>query len=170
MKYSATGSSSRQGSSLQREDARERLRRLRSLAWLMDSSVPLPGGFSIGLDVFIGLVPVLGDVVGALVSGFIVNEARLLGAPRSVLLRMSANVLIETIVGSVPLLGDLFDAGFKANARNIALLERYHLDPQGSRVESRWYLVILAGVLMCLVIGLASIPVLLIAGLVDLFT
>lgn len=156
--------------SVMRPDARERLQRLRSLAWLMDNSIPLPGGFSIGLDALVGLIPVLGDVVGALVSGFIVNEARLLGAPRSVLLRMSANVLIETIVGAVPLLGDLFDAGFKANARNIALLERYHLDPQGSQKESRWFLVVLAGVLVCLVVGLAAIPVLLIAGLVNLFT
>ena len=62
----------------------ERLRRLRSLAWLLDNSIPLPGGYRIGLDPIIGLVPGLGDAIGALFSAFIINEARLLGAPRSI--------------------------------------------------------------------------------------
>lgn len=147
----------------------DRLQRLRSLAWLLDNSIPLPGGFRIGLDALIGLVPVVGDVTGALISGFILNEARHLGASRSVLLRMSANVLIEAVVGTVPLLGDLFDAGFKANMRNIRLLEQYQLSPQRSRRSSRWFLVGLVALLMCIVALLAAIPVLLIAGLISLF-
>jgi len=147
----------------------ERLQRLRSLAWLLDSSIPLPGGFRIGLDAIVGLLPVVGDVAGALVSGYILNEARLLGAPRSVLLRMSANVLIETVLGSVPLLGDLFDAGFKANLRNIALLERYHLDPRASRRQSRWFVTVVTVLLVCLVVALMAIPVLLLMGLISLF-
>ena len=158
-------------SSVRLEDrqAHERLQRLRSLAWLLDSSIPLPGGFRIGLDAIVGLVPVVGDVTGALISAFILNEARLLGAPRSVLLRMSANVLIETLLGTIPLLGDLFDAGFKANLRNIALLEQYQLRPQHSRRHSRWFLAGIGGGLLLLVVALAAIPVLLVAGLISLF-
>lgn len=149
--------------------ASERLQRLRSLAWLLDNSIPLPGGFRIGVDAIVGLVPVVGDVAGALVSGFIINEARLLGAPRSVLMRMSANLVIETVLGSVPVLGDLFDAGFKANARNIALLERYHFDPQRSRRQSRWFMAGIAMVVGSLVIALAAVPVLLVVALAKLF-
>jgi hypothetical protein len=157
------------GSQAEEPQARERLQRLRSLAWLLDNSIPLPGGFRIGLDAVIGLIPVVGDVTGAVVAGFILNEARQLGASRSVLLRMSANVLIEAIVGTIPLLGDLFDAGFKANLRNIRLLEQYQLNPRRSRRSSRWFLVGLLTLLMCVVAMLAAIPVLLIAGLINLF-
>jgi len=157
------------GSGFAEPQARDRLQRLRSLAWLLDSSIPLPGGFRIGLDAVIGLVPVVGDVAGALIAGFILNEARLLGAPRSVLLRMSANVMIETVLGAVPLLGDLFDAGFKANLRNIGLLERYQLDPQRSRRESRWVLGGITAAMLLLVVALAAVPILLVAGLISLF-
>jgi hypothetical protein len=149
--------------------ARDRLQRLRSLAWLLDSSIPLPGGFRIGLDALIGLVPVVGDVAGALVAGFILNEARLLGAPRSVLLRMSANVLIETVLGSIPLLGDLFDAGFKANLRNITLLEQYQLNPRRSRSSSRWFMIAMVLALIVFVAVLVAIPVLLVSGVIALF-
>lgn len=147
----------------------ERLERLRALAWLLDSSIPLPGGFRIGLDALLGLVPVVGDIAGALFAGFILNEARSLGAPRSVLWRMSANVVIETLVGSIPVLGDLFDAGFKANLRNIALLEQYQLEPQRSRRQSRGFLFAIAAVLLLLVTALAAIPVLIVAGIVSVF-
>ena len=157
------------GSGPEAQQAQARLERLRSLAWLLDSSIPLPGGFRIGLDAIVGLVPVVGDVAGALIAGFILNEARLLGAPRSVLLRMSANVMIETVLGAVPLLGDLFDAGFKANLRNITLLERYQLNPQRSQRHSRWMLAGIAAGLILLVAMLVAVPVLLIAGLVSLF-
>lgn len=166
MKHTASIDS---GSRFEDRQAHERLQRLRSLAWLLDSSIPLPGGFRIGLDAIVGLVPVVGDVTGALIAAFILNEARLLGAPRSVLLRMSANVLLETLVGTIPLLGDLFDAGFKANLRNIALLEQYQLTPQHSQRQSRWFLAGIGGAVLLLVAALAAIPVLLLAGLLSLF-
>ena len=99
---------------------RERLRRL---AWLLDSSIPIPGTrWTVGIDALIGLVPVLGDVAGMLLSSYILLEAVRLGAPKRVLARMALNIAVEGLVGSIPLLGDLFDAGFKANQRNIRLL------------------------------------------------
>jgi hypothetical protein len=102
------------------------LQRIQRLAWLLDNSLPIPGTrIRIGLDPLIGLIPGAGDLIGALLSGYIVAESARLGASRSTLLRMAWNVLVETAVGLIPLLGDLFDAGWKANQRNIALLERH---------------------------------------------
>lgn len=97
--------------------------RLKRLAWLLDSAIPLPGGYRIGLDGLIGLVPGLGDVVAALLSSYIVLEAARLRVPGSVLLRMGLNVALEVIIGAVPIVGDLFDFAFKANERNVGLLE-----------------------------------------------
>jgi len=98
-------------------------RRLRGLARLLDSSIPLPGGYRIGLDGLIGLIPGVGDAIGASFSTYIILEAARMGASRTTLLRMVGNVLIDTIVGAVPILGDLFDFAWKANQRNMALLD-----------------------------------------------
>jgi hypothetical protein len=101
------------------------LQRIRGLAWFLDNSIPIPGTrIRIGLDALIGLIPGLGDAAGALFSSYILYEAGRLGVPRSTLLRMGANILIESLVGIIPLFGDLFDAGWKANQRNVLLLER----------------------------------------------
>jgi hypothetical protein len=147
----------------------ERVQRLRTLAWLLDNSIPLPGGFRIGIDALIGLVPGVGDAIGALISAYIVNEARTLGAPRSVLLRMMGNVMIETVIGSIPFAGDLFDAAFKANSRNLALLSRYHLDPIGSRRSSRWFVIGFSLLLALCVALMIAIPVLVVIAIVQLF-
>jgi len=150
-------------------DVAERLQRLRGLAWLLDNSIPLPGGYRIGIDALIGLVPGLGDAAGALISAYIVNEARSLGAPRSVLLRMMGNVMIETVFGSIPFAGDLFDAAFKANSRNLALLAKYQLDPVGSRRSSRWFVAWFSLLLALCVVLMIAIPVLVVLALVKLF-
>ncbi|CAN5311307.1 hypothetical protein BH24PSE2_BH24PSE2_11120 [soil metagenome] len=103
--------------------------RLQRLAWLLDNSIPLPGGYRVGVDGLIGLIPGVGDAVGALLSSYIVMEAARLGASRSLLTRMGFNVLVETIIGAIPILGDLFDFAFKANARNVRLLEGHVREP-----------------------------------------
>lgn len=150
-------------------ESAERTRRLRALAWLMDNSIPLPGGFRIGIDAIIGLVPGVGDAIGALISTYIINEARDMGAPRSVLMRMMGNVMIETLIGAVPLAGDLFDAAFKANSRNLALLTQYQLDPVGSRRGSRLFVAGFFVLLSLLVVLLIAIPVLVVLGIARLF-
>jgi hypothetical protein len=147
----------------------ERVRRLRSLAWLLDNSIPLPGGYRIGLDAVIGLVPGLGDAIGALLSAYIINEARSLGAPRSILLRMLGNVAIETVIGAIPFAGDLFDAAFKANSRNLALLAHYQLDPIGSRRSSRFFVLGFSLLLAAVVAFMIAVPVLVIVALFKLF-
>ena len=101
------------------------LRRLDRLAYVLDNSIPIPGtSRRFGLDAVIGLVPGLGDAAGTLVSAYVVLEAARLGTPLPVLLRMVLNVAVEGVVGAVPVLGDLFDAGWKANARNVRLLHQ----------------------------------------------
>ena len=117
---------------------REARERLNFLAWLLDSSIPLPGTrFTVGLDALIGLVPLLGDLIGVALSSFIVAEASRLGAPRSLLARMAFNVAVDGIVGIVPFLGDAFDAGWKANQRNVRLLNAWldhpHRAERGNR-------------------------------------
>jgi hypothetical protein len=147
----------------------ERLQRLRSLAWLLDNSIPLPGGFRVGLDAVIGLVPGVGDAIGGLISAYLINEARMMGAPRSVLMRMTGNVLLETIIGVIPFAGDLFDAAYKANTKNLALLERYELDPTGSRRSSRLFVFGFSLLLILLVLVIVAIPVLVVMGIAQLF-
>lgn len=101
------------------------LARARTLARLLDSAAKVPGtGIRFGADAILGLIPGLGDVAGAALAGYLVILAQRLGAPRAVVLRMLANVAVDTIGGTVPLIGDLFDVAFKSNTRNVALLEQ----------------------------------------------
>lgn len=109
------------------------------LAWLLDSSIRLPGGFRIGIDGLIGLIPGLGDAAGALLGLYIVLRASAFDVPRAVLARMLLNVGIETVIGAIPVFGDLFDFAFKANQRNVALLRRYSAAPRRER-RSAWAL------------------------------
>lgn len=102
------------------------LKRVRNLSVLMDSAFKLPViNKRIGLDSIIGLVPGVGDAVGMLFSAYIIFEAAKLGLPKSVLGRMAFNVAVETILGTPPIIGDIFDAYWKANLRNMRLLERH---------------------------------------------
>jgi Domain of unknown function (DUF4112) len=156
-------------SAAQSADTNARLQRIRSLAWLLDNSIPLPGGYRIGVDALIGLVPGLGDALGAVLSAYIINEARILGAPRSILMRMTGNVLIETAIGAIPFAGDLFDAAFKANSRNLALLAQYQLDPISVRRGSRLFVFGFSLLLALLVIAMIAIPVLVVVLIVRAF-
>lgn len=101
-----------------------RLVRLRRLAWLVDGAFRLPGTkFRFGLNSLIGLTPGAGDAALAALSLYIVWEAHALGLPRQKLTKMLGNVGIEAVAGAVPILGDLFDMTFKANLRNLAIIE-----------------------------------------------
>jgi hypothetical protein len=111
--------------------------KLKALAWWLDASIRLPGGFRIGVDAILGLVPFLGDVLGVLLSGYIMLQAARLRAPLSVLARMLLNVAIEGVIGLVPLAGDVFDAAWKANLRNVSLLEGYLDNPTATTTTSR---------------------------------
>lgn len=129
-----------------------RLRRLERLAWILDRSIPV-GRWRIGLDPIIGLLPGLGDSVGALLSLYVLYEGARLGAPGHVLARMTGNILVETIIGAVPFLGDLFDFMWQANTRNLQLIRRHHAphwEPRSLRAV--WLSVLVATVLVLAVI------------------
>jgi hypothetical protein len=121
-------------------DARKTHGRLSRLAWLLDSSIPIPGTrFTIGLDAVIGFIPVLGDLIGVLLSSYILSEAARVGAPRIVLMRMAFNVGIEGVVGSIPFLGDAFDVAWKANQRNVKLLATWLDRPATTERSTRLF-------------------------------
>jgi len=127
---------------------------LRHLAWLLDSSIRIPGtNFRIGLDAIIGLAPGIGDVVGALISTYIIGAAWRIGTPKSTLMRMSFNVLVESVIGALPLLGDLFDAAWKSNERNVRLLESHLANPKGTTRRSRGFLLMLVGLCVLVAVG-----------------
>ncbi len=119
-------------------DAPQRIQRLRTLGTLLDNSIPIPGtGYRIGLDPIVGLLPVLGDLPTSAMSAYIVVEAAALGVPKPTLARMLANLLVDATLGSIPVVGDAFDAVWKANLKNIELLESRAIDPDGASSDTR---------------------------------
>jgi len=142
------------------DDPASRIKRVRVLAKLLDNSISIPGTrWKFGLDAIIGLVPVIGDVMGAILSGYIVLEAARSEVPPFTLARMLVNVGIDALVGSVPGVGDVFDAVWKANIKNVALLE-HHLGVPGTAVREKRKAtgaIVLAVIvlLMILAVGLA---------------
>ena len=98
------------------------VRRMRFVANLLDDSIRVPGTeFRIGIDPILGILPGAGDAVAAALSVYIVLESARLGVPFLTLLRMMANVTLDFAIGSVPVIGTLFDAVWKANQRNVEL-------------------------------------------------
>lgn len=102
----------------------------RDLAWWLDQSIPLPGGYRIGLDGVIGLIPGVGDVITGGLSSWIIYQSYRRGVPRLIILRMMLNVLLDVMLGAIPVFGDLFDFMFKSNLRNMKLLADYERNPQ----------------------------------------
>lgn len=148
--------------SVEEAGVRETRERLKWLAWLLDSSIPLPGTrFTVGIDALIGLFPVLGDLIGVLLSSYILGEAARLGAPRSLLLRMALNVGVEGIVGMIPFAGDVFDAAWKANQRNVRLLDGWLDRPEKARRSSRLFAALLVAVVASFLILLGVLGYLL---------
>jgi hypothetical protein len=137
-----------------------RLKRLRSLSYILDNAIPIPGtSYRVGLDPILGLIPGGGDILGSAFSAYIVLEAALLGLPRESLVRMASNILFETVVGSVPVLGDIFDVTWKANVKNMALLEAHMNSPKQSQRADWWFIILLLGGLMLVVLGIAAISI-----------
>ena len=110
-------------------EADERLRWVGHVSRLMDSQFRLPGTrFRFGLDPVLGLVPIVGDVSTTLVSVALLLTMLRHGASGAVAVRMALNILIDSIVGGIPILGNVFDFAFKSNERNVALLRRHYAE------------------------------------------
>jgi hypothetical protein len=135
------------------------------LAWLMDSSIRV-GPWSVGLDGFVGLIPGIGDMAGAAVSAVIIVRAMQSGIPKSAVIRMVINVAFDTLGGTVPLFGDIFDFAFKSNMYNLQI---YREAIRGERKPIRDWLfiglvvVILAAIVLLPLIGLFFLMKLLIS-------
>lgn len=123
------------------------------LAWLLDSSIPIPGtgGRRIGVDALIGLVPWAGDLVSGGLGLLVVVRGAQRGLPTIVLARMLTNVALDFAIGSIPIIGDLFDMWFKSNQRNVGLMRRYVTTPEAS-TAGQW--LFFGGILAAL--GLAA--------------
>lgn len=110
----------------QPESRRQAFERLDQLTRLLDTALVIPGtNIRFGADAIVGLVPGIGDAITTALAAWVVYEARRLGAPRHLIVRMIGNVALDGIVGAVPLVGDMFDVMFKANRRNLRLLRTW---------------------------------------------
>lgn len=111
---------------------------LERLGQVLDSAFAIPGTpFRIGLDGILGFIPGVGDTMGAALSTYIIFKAARLGVPKRVLLCMAGNVALETVVGVVPIAGDIFDIAWKANIRNLALLRTHLAAPERTERSPR---------------------------------
>lgn len=133
--------------------------RMQRLSWLLDNSIRLPGGYRVGLDSIIGIVPGVGDVASAGMSFYVIYLAARSGASWWSIGRMIVHVFIETVVGVIPVLGDVFDAAYKANMRNVAILEA-QISREGRQQRSHRRL------LLTVVLSMVALFMLMIAGLV----
>ena len=126
-------------------------RRIGRVTRALDELIEVPGtSIRIGLDPVVGLIPVVGDAIGAVVGIWVIAEAARFGIPRTVLGRMVVNLLLDLGIGAIPILGDVYDVAMRSNSRNLALFRRHALDPEAS---TRGHRAFFAGVVLA-VIGL----------------
>jgi hypothetical protein len=143
------------------------LQRVRTLSRLLDNAIPIPGTrFRLGLDPVLGLLPGAGDFVGAALSVYMVIEAARFGLPRKTLVQMVTNLVLDSVGGSVPVLGDLFDATWKANSRNLALLEAHVATPEPVKAADRRFVIFIVLALLLLLVGIGVVATLLISWVV----
>jgi hypothetical protein len=123
-------------------------RRIGRVTHVLDELVSVPGtSIKVGLDPVIGVIPIAGDALAALVGVWVILEASRFGIPRVVLGRMVANLVVDLGIGAIPLIGDAYDVFFRSNRRNLDLFRRHALDPGAStRGEQAFFvgLVVLA--------------------------
>jgi len=134
------------------------------LSHLLDDFIKVPGtSIRFGLDGIMGVVPGIGDILGGVASCIIIVAAWMRGVPNVTVVRMMANVAIEVVVGSIPILGDAFDIAWRANRRNYALLTGSLYEPRKHTIQSWIFLIVLSMVL----IGMMLLPMLLLAWLAN---
>ena len=144
---------------------------MRTLARILDTAITIPGTrVRFGADAILGLVPGAGDALSAGIAAYPVLVAVRHRLPRTVVLRLMGNIALDALAGSVPVLGDLFDIGFKANVRNQRLIERYAAEPTTTAHESRVVLWLIVGGMALLVGGLIALSVWIVSGAFDVLT
>ncbi|MDF9794802.1 hypothetical protein OKW21_000065 [Catalinimonas alkaloidigena] len=124
-----------------------------SLTNLMDSRFKLPGtNFRFGLDPILGLIPGIGDATSLLISGSLIFYMYRHGASRKAMILMVGNVLLDAIIGSIPILGNIFDFAYKANERNIRIMKRHY--QEGKYQGKGTGVLIMIGLVLLGIIGL----------------
>jgi Domain of unknown function (DUF4112) len=148
-----------------------RLKRMRQISKLLDSAIVIPGTKQrIGLDPILGLIPGGGDTVSAALSGYIIIEAARMGLPREALIKMVMNIAIDTVAGSVPVVGDIFDVVSKANLRNMQIVESHVKtpDPTSAKADKLFIGLLIAG-LIVFALAVGGISVLIWSTIANLF-
>lgn len=130
--------------------------KLRTISWLFDELIRIPGtNIRFGADALLGLLPGGGDLLGGAVSSYAILIAARLGAPPAIIARMAMNIGIDALIGVIPLLGDIFDVGWKANRRNADLLEQYMRNPMKAKRSSMVMVAVVLIALFALLLGIA---------------
>ena len=144
----------------------KKVNRLRRLSRVLDNAIPIPGTpYRIGLDPILGIVPGGGDTVTGALGAYIVVEAARMGLPPKVIGQMVTNIVFDSVAGTIPILGDLFDIGWKANVKNIVLLEKHLQIDTKTKKNSPLFLIGLILLLAIIVLGFAALTVLLLRWL-----
>jgi len=131
-------------------------------AYWLDAGIRIPGtNLRFGLDPILGLIPGAGDAAGAVLAGWILVEAVRLGASRATILRIAGNVALDAGLGAVPVIGDVFDFAWKANLRNVALLEQHLASPVRAERADRSFLALVIVGVVAIVLGLLALGTLL---------
>ena len=134
-----------------------KIKKLRRISRVLDNAITIPGTkLSFGLDPILGLLPGGGDTITGGLSAYIVIEAARMGLPREVLVQMVGNILIDSFAGTIPVLGDLFDVGWKSNIKNMELLEK-HLEIGEVKQANPLIIIGLILLLAVIVLGFATL-------------
>lgn len=148
------------------------MERMKFLAKMMDSAVEIPGlKVRFGLDAILGLIPGFGDFATSLISLYILQEAHRRGVSRMTLARMGSNIMVDWLVGSIPVLGDVFDVYWKSNVKNVALLQQHEANPPSPLRKSagdKIFLAIIIGILLLVLVGSLTISYLLVSSVLRL--
>lgn len=138
----------------------------KEFAKLLDSKFAIPGtNIRFGIDPIVGLIPGAGDVLAGGISLYFLIQAAFLKAKASVLIRMFINILLDVLIGSIPIFGEVFDVYWKANLRNARILDELQEHPDKTTIESRlwvWVVVIqlvavLVGIILLIGWGIAEL-------------
>lgn len=146
------------------------LENIRRLAHLLDNAFPIPGtNYRVGIDPLLGLIPGIGDAITSLMSTYIVLIAMQMRVSKWTLTRMIFNILIESVIGIIPVVGDIFDAAWKSNEKNRRLLEEGIKNPAKRGID-RWFVILVVVLLLAIFVATVTGAVVLIQWILSQLT
>lgn len=134
------------------------IQKLRKISELLDNAFKIPGtSYGIGIDPILGLIPGGGDLISGILSIYIIYSAAQIGAPRETLVRMVSNIIFDTLAGTIPMFGDLFDVAWKANSKNMDILEAHVAQPGTAKKADLWFIILLLGGLFLIIVTISAL-------------